>query len=507
MTGAAAAEREPVQALLRTWQSLSVPLVLFVSHERGTGVGRHMRELAAAIGERARVLVLVPGDPGRQELTAVGGGPGVHASPERMLQVLAALGVDRVHFHHVHGFEPGILELPAKLGVPYDVTLHDYLALCPAYHLLDGEGRFCGGDPSCRRCDERRESPWPLDIDAWRATFAAFLRGAARVIAPSEDCARRHAAHIGGLSVETWPHPRPAHAVPARAVRVLVPGALSRAKGLDLLDACVEDARRRALPLHFRVLGYLGRRLPTWPDAPLSVSGEYAEGRLPELLAAEGGDVVFFAARCPETYSYTLSDALDTSLAIVAPDLGAFPERLRDRANARLFPHAADAAAVNDALLAAGGVAAPARQLAGDADAYAARYLQPIVRREATRVDIPVLLAEESQAPERRPHAAPLSWLYADGVEGGKAGSRQRLQAALADLDPELEQLRRDRARLAEELDHTSGIARRYAEALERAERELERQRQAAATAPEPPAPRPRGPLGALSRVLRRRPR
>ena len=42
-------------------------------------------------------------------------------------------------------------------------------------------------------------------------------------------------------------------------------------------------------------------------------------------------DLVWFPAQWPETYSYTLSASLQAGLPVVAPDLGAFPERLDGR--------------------------------------------------------------------------------------------------------------------------------------------------------------------------------
>jgi hypothetical protein len=48
--------------------------------------------------------------------------------------------------------------------------------------------------------------------------------------------------------------------------------------------------------------------------------------------------VVWFPALWPETYSYTLSACLQAGLPVVAPDLGAFPERLSGRAWSWVFP-------------------------------------------------------------------------------------------------------------------------------------------------------------------------
>ena len=62
------------------------------------------------------------------------------------------------------------------------------------------------------------------------------------------------------------------------------------------------------------------------------MTGEYAEADLPALLAKVKPHVVWFPAQWPETYSYTLSAAIDAGLPIVATRIGAFPERLEGRA-------------------------------------------------------------------------------------------------------------------------------------------------------------------------------
>jgi hypothetical protein len=74
--------------------------------------------------------------------------------------VLAGVGIDRIHIHHVHGLPAGVLDLPARLARPYDLTLHDYFPACPGYHLVDGGARFCGGQPDCHRCAEAHPVQW-----------------------------------------------------------------------------------------------------------------------------------------------------------------------------------------------------------------------------------------------------------------------------------------------------------------------------------------------------------
>ncbi len=219
--------------------------------------------------------------------------------------------------------------------MPYDYTLHDYHPICPQYHLVTEDGRYCGEPDAagCAACLARRPAQWGIDIATWRDAFGRLLRGADRVIAPSQDVATRMRRYFPELahrrvapSREPGPRPLP------RIVRVAILGNLSPEKGLHVVAACARDARERGLPLTFRVLGSTTEPIPQAPDAPLTIYGQYVDSELPQLIAAEKPDVLLFAAQVPETYAYTLSVALQSGLPIVASALGAFPERLARRA-------------------------------------------------------------------------------------------------------------------------------------------------------------------------------
>ena len=335
------------------------PAILFVSHAWGGGIRRHMDELAALARNRADVLYLEPANADTVKLHWPRQGEAFAAwfrlpgDLPALADTLRDIGVARLHFHHVHGLPRSILELPQAAGVAYDCTLHDYFAICPQYHLADERGRYCGEPDAagCAACIARRPAQWDLDIGAWRAVFGEFLRGAERVIAPSQDVATRMRRYFPALAIDVWPHPETSPARAPAIVRVVTLGNLSPEKGLHVVAACAEDARARGLPMTFRVLGATTAPIAQSPDAPLTIHGSYPEERLPRLLAAERADVLFFPAQAPETFSYTLSAALATDTPIVAAAIGAFTERLAGRARVRLLPFDASAAQWNAAIL------------------------------------------------------------------------------------------------------------------------------------------------------------
>ncbi len=366
---AEALAREPARPfarrvdLLRLAESPERPL-LFISHPWGGGIRRHMNDLAALVAGRCEVLYLEPAADGTVKLywPRAGEGFALYFSLPGELSELAALlrsiGVERLHFHHVHLLPRAVLELPSAVGVPYDCTLHDYYAICPQYHLVTVDGEYCGEPDAtgCAACLTRRPGQWGLDITAWRGVFGQLLRGADRIIAPSHDVERRARLYFPDLAIQVWPHPEIAPDAPPHIARVAVLGNLSPEKGLHVVAACAREARDRGLPLVFRLLGSTTEPVPQSPEVPLTIHGQYVDAELPLLIGAEKPDVILFPAQVPETYAYTLSVALASGLPIVASALGAFTERLSGHPRSATVAWNAPPAVWNEALLEAAGV-------------------------------------------------------------------------------------------------------------------------------------------------------
>ncbi|MEM6462658.1 MAG: glycosyltransferase [Pseudomonadota bacterium] len=111
-------------------------------------------------------------------------------------------------------------------------------------------------------------------------------------------------------------------------LRIGAVGAISRLKGLSVLQACARHAARKNLPMEFVVVGYTSDDIKS-TRAGLNVTGPYSNDRAQEHIHKAKLDAIFFASTWPETYSYTLSIALETGLPIVAFDIGAISERIR----------------------------------------------------------------------------------------------------------------------------------------------------------------------------------
>ncbi len=258
-----------------------------------------------------------------------------------LAMVLKSAGVTRVHIHHLMSMDVDVRALVHRLGVPFDVTVHDYFAICPQVYLLPlPHGAYCHEPDiaSCNACIADRPSHGSGDIVSWRRSNAWQFLEAERVICPSEDVRKRLARHGVARHAIVVPH-EPVTAGPwplspstpgkGRALRVAVIGVLSNHKGAATVMTLASAADPAELSIH--VIGHAETELPKPLAKCIAMTGEYEGADLPPLLAKVKPHVVWFPGQCPETYSYTLTTAIDAGLPIVATRIGAFPERLEGR--------------------------------------------------------------------------------------------------------------------------------------------------------------------------------
>ncbi|HEX4174022.1 MAG TPA: glycosyltransferase, partial [Acetobacteraceae bacterium] len=381
------------------------PTILMLAHDLGGGVRRHVLDLIERIGDAANCLLLQSTVRGAAlSVPALPGHPELAVSADRLsdlVLVLQSANVTRAHIHHLMSMDIDARALLHRLGVPFDVTVHDYFAICPQVNLLPVRQGFYCGEPdvaSCNACIANRPSHGARDIVSWRLNQAWQFKEAERIICPSDDVRRRLARYGHTRQAIVVPHaPVPAgpwkltlpRLAKGRALRVAVIGVLSYHKGgVSVLSvAGVGDPTKLSIHL-------IGQPEPELPAGPLTMTGEYQESDLPALLARVKPHVLWLPAQWPETYSFTLSAAIESGLPIVASRIGAFPERLAGRPMTWLVDPQAPAETwidVFDQVRAQ--LARPRRALTRPrkpaADYYAEHYLRmPSVRSSRHLVDL-----------------------------------------------------------------------------------------------------------------------
>lgn len=289
--------------------------VLHVTSAEGGGTDRYIRDLAATTD--ARHWIWHTGANVIEDVAAV---RFYRARDDAALaRWLAGAGIGLVHMHGVtRSSAAALARVRATRDIACVVTLHDMSFVAP---------RAFEGDLAADAGEIERVAP--------------LLAGAARVIAPSAFIANLVQQHFSGIDVEVIAPgigPRLSAAQPftapadfdahARRMRIAVIGAIGPHKGSEDLEAIARALAAQAATLV--VIGYTDTlTAPGWTmQGELYVHGAYQEAALPAWLEAYRVDIVLFANRLPESFSYTLSEAWAAGRPVIVPDAGALGERV-----------------------------------------------------------------------------------------------------------------------------------------------------------------------------------
>jgi GT2 family glycosyltransferase/glycosyltransferase involved in cell wall biosynthesis len=366
----------PFRRLLETHTSsgLGGPNILMIGHNRGGGTQNHIMELSRSLeNEGVGTLFLQPTAEGSVQLS---GKIGVSSFSSDMIfdldfesemlslsETLCAMNVRHIHIHHILDSPFSVTTLPGLMGISFDVTLHDYFEICPRIHLADGSNQYCGEPDSedCNRCVERLGSELgrTVDVALWRERNRNWLTSARRIFVPSVDTAKRFSRYFPDLDISVRPHPslpfapskRRRKVTTGRIRRVAVIGAIDSIKGSEILLSTIRDADQRKLPIQFEIIGYTDRDSEIEKLHNATISGPYHREDLPSLLERSDCEFAFFPTSIPETYSYTLSEAVSAGLFPVAFAIGAPADRIRESKWGHPLPLDLEASEINDALL------------------------------------------------------------------------------------------------------------------------------------------------------------
>ena len=364
------------------WQRLRLQVSaknrLVVSHLRGGGTERAVQGYIKC-ETRAGVSVFRAGVSGRSRLRMQYWHENAMDVPnldslrldqdhQKIVETWQELGIGSVDIHHLIDFgRHGALrwlELLNSAGLPWRVFTHDYYMVCPRTTLTDETGNYCGepGAAGCRECIANRSSEvGNVDIEWWRHAHYGLLAGAVERIVPNRDVATRMARYFPDLSFTVLPHEedvgvkQPSVIEPARpgdVVRVATLGAISAVKGFDVLRRCAALGAANKLPLEITVIGYT-KDDQLAHQSGMRVTGPYDQRSVQAIIEREDPHLIFLPSRWPETYSFTLSEALQSGRPVVAFDIGAIQARIRDGGyvNARLLPMETTIPEVIDALM------------------------------------------------------------------------------------------------------------------------------------------------------------
>ena len=355
-----------------------VPALLVVVHASldrpAGGTEHHVRELIETV-RLPRVIVATPEASGlrlhevfdgdlagalayRVELAA-----GASRFERSSTEVCAALervcrvfGVGAAHVHHLLYWPLDLWRAFDAVGIPYALTTHDFYTLCPSHNLVNSAtGGPCCLDPAQtedmrRRCVEDlfHHLGMPLGEpalafrDDHRREASRLIDHAHALVFPSEAARAIVASRVPSLppASRVVPHGYPTPPLDPRqargpALQIAFLGEVAyKTKGatqvLELLGRC------RDLDVVWHVFGgvdtfgYRKELEQLGLGDRLVLHGPYRREQIRSLLREHGIDLAVLLPTWPETFSFTVSEALTAEIPLLVKNIGAPADRVAE---------------------------------------------------------------------------------------------------------------------------------------------------------------------------------
>jgi|GEM_PF-1120113 len=268
--------------------------------------------------------------------------------------------IDVVHFQHILGLPLSLFEIAKSSGAKVFITIHDYYLWCQNYKLLrrfDGDMRFCYFEDNSDIC-----------VDCIRDTFKSIVsreyikerREYAKKLLNICDCIITPSKYLKGVIINLFnvdekkikiiehgiTHPNDLYfrnCKDKNTMNIGYLGAFTFEKGAHIFLRFVDEAKRLGLNRYvsFYIIGELGFDIPNnyCKNNCLKIIGSYKPEDVNRLLNENSIDVVLLLSIWPETYSYTLSEAIANKIPVIATDLGALRQRISEYSSGFLVPY------------------------------------------------------------------------------------------------------------------------------------------------------------------------
>lgn len=271
---------------------------------------------------------------------------------KKLDQLFDYFNVEGIHIHHLKTHTIDIVELAQKKKIPIFVTLHDFYGICPKVKLINNDGLYCksGRDKSmCRKCLKKAFGYNGMDLEQWNQKIYKVLHTAEKVYAPShsvrdifkdyyEETLKEFNVDIKVVE----------HGIDLKKIqkstqknnlfKVAFIGGICPEKGSKLINEMI--CKYSGQEIEWHIFGNIGdQSLNLLNKKNLIKHGRYNREEIENKLNEENIDLVCILSIWPETYSYTVSEAIGAQIPILAIDIGALGERIQQYGCGWLLSH------------------------------------------------------------------------------------------------------------------------------------------------------------------------
>lgn len=221
--------------------------------------------------------------------------------------------------------------------------LHDFLAICPSYTLLNQNGKYCGTTTELNKCNDcqscnsfqLRNNIQFTNINSWRNTFGQILLTVNHIYCFSNDSYNHITKIYPDIVVKCIIQP---HTIRTsltkiknnvdfsknKIITVAALGAIDYPKGRAILQKLANNQLFKSKQFKLILVGY--------SDVPniknCQITGKYNIKQLSKITQELNVDLFIIPSIWPETFCYTVEEIMMLGLPLICFNIGAPAERI-----------------------------------------------------------------------------------------------------------------------------------------------------------------------------------
>ncbi len=256
--------------------------------------------------------------------------------------IVKAYGISSVHIHHMvnHYFDIG--DVIQKYNLNSIITLHDFYSLCPSHNLLYCNEKYCMdmAEKDCLNCLKTTGRASNNIVSEWQLDWNEFLKKFDRIVVPSEDTKTKIQAVYNDIEITAIEHGVNSSKSDSKVkiqdkLRVAFIGVICMHKGGEMIRSLINNANPN---IEFHAFGKSEFEDLEHSTPNYIFHGPYQRENLGNLLRENNINVICFLQIWPETYSYTINEAVSAGVPVLSLDIGAGAERVKKHGLGWIMP-------------------------------------------------------------------------------------------------------------------------------------------------------------------------
>lgn len=247
-------------------------------------------------------------------------------------KIIDAFGIELIHIHHLIGHYFDIMNVAIEKGIPYVFTAHDFYSICPSINLLYKNENYCygGNENMCSECLKYKYDINNYIIPTWRNEWNKFLTSSKKVFFPSKTAEQLLKERYKIVNAKVIGHGiklKKNSNILTREIsnNIGFLGVMTKHKGIDVLESLLKN---KSINLNYYLFGTAEVDSLKKSRQNYKYVGKYNRNNLNELLTNNKIDLICLFSICPETFSYTLEEAISCGIPVVSFNIGAISERI-----------------------------------------------------------------------------------------------------------------------------------------------------------------------------------